>query len=356
MSESDEVEENKALVSTKDNWSKYIGLAKGYLAVFLYLVCVVASASSVQLLENRIPDFELNSFRCATPFIFSALAIIVTRNWPIIERSEISSTILYSVLCLLAAITMYAAATFLPLASVQCIVQTVNITSGMCLFYLLLDDKMDIYVLMSALMCIGGVILVIQPSFMFNNEKSSHKATDKFEISAENNDTLGSRNLILSADGHLPIQMLKYLLPTATGLVLTFDIVLLKKRPYLSEHITEVLFWCFLQNTILSLVLMLLLETPVLPNNWYDIILIAFHCVSYLAMWPLYMFAIKYISGNTFNIISSSMVVLMLVTQYTVLSSVLPGHRNWVEILGVALVLLGSALCSLLELYGTLRY
>ena len=170
-------------------------------------------------------------------------------------------------------------------------------------------------------------------------------------MSTDNNDTLGSRNLILSADGHLPIQMLKYLLPTATGLVLTLNIVLLKKRPYLSEHMTEVLFWCFLQNTILSLVLMLLLETPVLPNTWYDIMLIAFHCVSYLAMWSLYMFVVKYTSGNTFNIISNSMAVLMLVTQYTVLSSVLPGHRNWVEIVGVVLVLLGATLCSLLELY-----
>ena len=150
--------------------------------------------------------------------------------------------------------------------------------------------------------------------------------------------------------GHLPIQLLKYMLPIVTGMVLTLDVVMLKRRPYLSQHIIEVLFWCFLLNTILSIILMLVFETPVLPNNWYEVVLIALHSLLYLPVWPLYMFTVRYISGNTFNIISSSTVVFTLVAQYTVLSSVLPGHRNWIEILGVLLVLIGSTLGSILEL------
>ena len=40
----------------------------------------------------------------------------------------------------------------------------------------------------------------------------------------------------------------------------------------------------------------------------------------------------------------------MLIAQYTVLP-ILPGHRNWIEIVGVVLVLFGLTLGSILELY-----
>ena len=46
----------------------------------------------------------------------------------------------------------------------------------------------------------------------------------------------------------------------------------------------------------------------------------------------------------------STQVVFMLIAQYTVLSSILPGHRNWMEVVGVIVALLGSSLSSLLEI------
>ena len=65
------------------------------------------------------------------------------------------------------------------------------------------------------------------------------------------------------------------------------------------------------------------------------------------------MYAAKYISGNTINIIFSLTVVIFLISQYTVLSSILPGHKNWIEVTGVIiLVLLGSTMESILEVSG----
>ena len=265
------------------------------------------------------------------------------------------STFLYSMLSFWCTMTMFAGVMFLPVASVQCIVQTVNITSGMCLFHLLLKDKADKCVFIAASLCIGGVILVIQPDFIFNSGESSLGLVNS-EVPEDNYNVsetmyVGPTSVHENGNNNLAKQILKYMLPIATGLGLTLDVVLLKRRPYLSQNIMDVLFWCFLLNTILSIVPMLVFETPVLPDSWMDILLVVVHCVSYLAMWPLYMFAIQYISGNTFNIISSCTLVFMLIAQYTVLSSILPGHRNWIEIVGVVLVLFGSILGSILELY-----
>ena len=94
---------------------------------------------------------------------------------------------------------------------------------------------------------------------------------------------------------------------------------------------------------------MVILEDPVLPQNWQHVLLVAGHSITFVCHWPLYAYAAKYLSGNTVNLIQSTSVVFMLIAQYTILSSVLPGHRNWIELVGVLLVLTGSVAKSLLE-------
>ena len=56
-------------------------------------------------------------------------------------------------------------------------------------------------------------------------------------------------------------------------------------------------------------------------------------------------------SGNTANIISTSSIIAMLAAQYTILKDIHPGHRNWIEVLGVFLVSLGATISSVLEIY-----
>ena len=92
---------------------------------------------------------------------------------------------------------------------------------------------------------------------------------------------------------------------------------------------------------------MICLEKPVLPTTWQDVLFTAGHSLSYAIMWPAYMYAIPYISCNTMTVTST---VFMLVAQYTFLSPIHPGNRNWMEIVGVTLVILGSILISLMEI------
>ena len=331
--------------------------AKGIFAACLWLIFMVISIVSVQLLERRIPDFELNAARCALPFLLSTIGMLTRRQLPVIPREEIISTTLYSFLSFTCSVTLYIAATLLPVSSVQSVSQTSNIVSGVILFYLFLDDKPTLPVLVSALMCTCGVLCVIQPSFIFHHMTPAGNLTI---VSSEVNDNHNTTELSI---GFSPIsnavdmlfQILKFSLPVANGLAMTTDIIVVKKSPYLSDNIIEVLFWCFLSNTVLSIVVMLIWESPMLPSNWFDTLLTALHCMAYVFIWPLYLYSVKHISGNAFVLISCTLIVILLVAQYTVLSSILPGNRNWIEPVGVALALVGSTLVTIIEMFKEIK-
>ena len=141
-----------------------------------------------------------------------------------------------------------------------------------------------------------------------------------------------------------------YVLVVAAGISMAFHPLLLKRNAFLGDHFHEVLFWCFLALSLISLIVTFALESPMLPSNWFDTAMVVLHSVACAISWPFYITAPRLISANAFTIILTTEVVYMLVAQYTVLSSILPGHRNWMEVVGVVLVLLGGTMSSILEL------
>ena len=365
------LQEPNSKKTSDDDTGSTLKTVKGLIGACLWVIFMVISTVSVQLLQKRIPDFELNAFRCGLPLVITSIGILVTRKWPVIERKEIISTSLYSILSFMCSIAIYVAATLLPLASVQSLSETANIITGIILFCIFLDDKPTILGITSALICSCGVILVIQPDFIFIKKESSGKGIslipEKKNRTWNNSETTNmTANMTKLDEMHLHtednnissllLHTSKYALPIINGLSMTLDVIVVKKRPYLSDHIVEVLFWCILSNTAFSVIVMFFTERPVLPSNWYDMLLVISHCVSYLFIWPLYLYTVRRISGNTFVLISSTIVVFMVIAQYTVLSSILPGNGNWVEIAGVVLVLLGSTLGAILELSNCSGY
>ena len=140
------------------------------------------------------------------------------------------------------------------------------------------------------------------------------------------------------------------LLPILAGISISSQTALVKKFPFIGEDVVVTGFWSLMFCIIMSASLMGIFENPTLPENWMNVLYISGHSLSYAIIWTTNILAAMYISGNTINIIFSTTVVLMLLPQYTVLSSIHPGHRNWIEVLGVLLVLFGSSLGSILEL------
>ena len=100
---------------------------------------------------------------------------------------------------------------------------------------------------------------------------------------------------------------------------------------------------------------MVALEQPILPKDWVQVALILGHSATFVCSKPLVFYAVKYLSGNLYNIMHSTNVVFFLVSQYTILSSILPGNRNWIEVVGITLVFLGSCTGSILELLKSMH-
>ena len=329
--------------NSQDETRKQGNTLKGILSAFIYVFLSVISAISVQLIGKRIPEFELNAFRCGMPLVLYCLvAAIFIRKWPTVVRTEIVSTGVISFLHFLQSITHYVAFAILPVASVHCVSLTTQIVTGVVFFSLFWSEKLDLVKILAALICVTGIVLVMQPEFIFVKNTTCLNYTTNSTVLPNKEPKLIHHEWTLD--------VLEYILPVIGGTAFTLDILVLKKRPYLTENMVQVLFWSFAVNAAISTIIMFVFEEPVLPGTWYDFSLIMAHGLSYTFMWPVYFYSAENIEGNTYTLINSTSTVIMLVSQYTFLSSIHPGHRNWTEIFGAALVMFGFVLGSIMGL------
>ena len=359
--------ESKQLLEKDNNAASYLESVKGIIAVFSVVILNTISASCVQLLGRRIPDFELNTFRSVVPLIFLSIGLIMMRRWPRIDRSEIGLTILCSLLGSSSKMGELVAVTFLPAAAVSCLFSTSAITSGLCLFAVLLKETITVKKVLLAVVCICGAILVVQPWMEF-------RMSDDDFVDRRNLSVHGTKHFLPNLTGYVnntadlsyetsyvhqefnvsvistsfetstvnfikgPIgtglvsKIVGYSAAVTGGILLSTEVVIVKRNPFITQHIVEFLYWGWSARTAVSLILIFIIETPMLPSNWFDITMVTIHCVSGTAIWPLFIYQTKTIAGNTASLIMSTQVVFMLVSQYTVLSSILPGHRNWMEV------------------------
>ncbi len=108
-------------------------------------------------------------------------------------------------------------------------------------------------------------------------------------------------------------------------------------------------FLCCVVNAVISIPICFLTETARLPSV-HDTICMTVHGVSTMLQFPMQILAVARLNANTVTLVLSSSTALMLVSQYTVLASIHPGNRNAVEVVGVVLVVLGSAASAVREL------
>ena len=341
-------EKNKKVQKDRTKiWNKI----KGIIAMVITELSVTASATSVQLLERRVPDFELNAFRAGTALFFDILFLLCMKKWPSVPRSEVLVVFACAVLSSVTPLLYYISVTFASLTSVMAIEVTSSLVAGIPLFAVMLKEEITVKRLLFAGFCICGVILITQPQFIFKQKELDYcNETMLFTDNFSNNVNITAPHCKMeNKTGFLSVYV-GYGLSAISGLGIILNLFLIKNYTYLNENIDQVLFWQFVIGTFVSVIIMAIYETPVLINDTFQGTLIAIHSLSYTLLWPMFLYASRHISANTVNIFWSTPVVLSLAMQYTVLSSIQPGNRNWMEVIGAALVLLGSALGSVWEI------
>ena len=354
----------------------YLQTVKGVVLSFTSVFIFTTYATCVQLLERRIPDFELNSFRFGIPLLLYTMKLLFCRLFPRIERDKIGVVTGYLVVLFIAAFSYFISISLLPAALVSSIGVASSIISALALFSIFWREKLTILKLVLATLCVIGVAMVTQPKLdgvamdtedanlvSLNGTGSYRHWNRSEEINQDipNNagnatDKVTGLHAInfeeLIKPDTLAGKIVGHVFAVIAGITLSLSVLINKRNPYINDSFAQVLFWVLLFNTLTSLLLMALLENPMLPSNWFDVTMIIVQALSSAVMWPLYMYIPKYISGSTFTLIISTEVIFMLISQYTVLSSILPGHRNWIEVVGVICVLLGSSMSSVLEIFG----
>ena len=254
---------------------------------------------------------------------------------------------------------MFISVTFMPVATVQCVVITSEVISGFILFSVFGTEKATLRTFLCLLICVSGIVMIIQPWLEFHSVmqleldlNTSAICNRSFEISSEQhlNQTFLGKEGDTSESFQIK-ELLGYILSIVTGIGTSLDVLVLQRNTFLTENKLTTLFWTFCSGTVVSAAMMVVLEHPVLPTDWYQVFLIMGHTVGYAFLWMFYLFAIQYVSGNTINMIASTCPVIMLIPQYTVLSSLYPGHKNWIEVVGVVLVLIGSMTGSVMAVY-----
>ena len=375
-------EEKTPILEGKDKHDRTLKTIGGLVAAFLVVPLTVASYSCVQLLKREFPDLELNTVRCLVASLCWSVGLIFLRKWPIIPKSEIFSTAVFGIFLFCDGVGTYIAVTLVPVASVKAIHATGTLISGIILFACFVNERVTLKLLIFVSLCVVGIMLIIQPKLTDSYGPSTILNISAIEggNSTGNGSDLnisisGSRvytdtgngidlNNSISGSGENPEVdkngdsgmfstvfrlLFGYGLSFFAGFSWSCGVLIIKKQEYMRKNKTDVLFWVFLIGTLLSAIATSIFESPILPKSWMHVSLIFIHSAVYAAMWPLMMFSAKTISGNTITLICSMSIVGMLIPQYTVLSSIHPGNRNWMEVVGVVLVLLGSSFGSLFE-------
>ena len=278
--------------------------------------------------------------RYATVSLFLLMFLIYQRKSPSIPKEELLSTFMFGIFALFDSICIYTAVTFIPLSSADAIRLTSGVLSGIILFYFILKENFKILQVVFSFICICGVICVTQPDLLF---------WEIFQLGNKGQNKTSSMQHPGDASTIVTVVM-AYCFSVASGVCISCYILVYKSRSYILENISIVLFWSCLLSTGVSVVAMLTVERPTLPSNRGDTALACWHVVSFVLNWPTFTFGFKYLSGNAVNISSCCTGVLLLIPQYTISSSIYPGHRNWIEVVGVILVLLGAGFESLLEI------
>ena len=330
-----------------DDHDKYqtsrISKAKGIAAMFGFLFLGTASRVAVQALNRAIPDFELNAMRCGFSLVCMVVYFIVTLTLPTVPRQAIKPVFIFSVLSNLLTLFMYIALTFIPLATSECLLLTSYMTSALIVFKIVNKEPITWDKMVAVPLCMTGVILVVQPDFIFHSVTMTTT-----NVTVAGNTTVVSHN---PREETFVTSFLGYILAIATGLTFTLEIATAKYYDvFLNQDNQLISFtWSYFTGTLMSIVPMLVFETPVFPHTILEGVLVFIHVGCYVVMFPLFLYGSLKISGSLGSILRSTILIFALLAQYTFLSGILPGHRNWIEVFGVVLVLVGTILSSIVE-------
>ena len=115
------------------------------------------------------------------------------------------------------------------------------------------------------------------------------------------------------------------------------------------EPITTAMYFfslCF----VVSLMISFYCEALVVLGSMWQYLYILGHCISSAMCTYLTIYSTQKIGGVEFALIGSLQVILNLIVQYAFMGRIMLGHRNWMEVVGAIILVIGAAISPIFEI------
>ena len=243
------------------------------------------------------------------------------------------------------------------------LIETVGILTVVCILtsiiqakFLFKIDLKKIHIVTFPVLIVG-IVMVSQP---FQNQGEIHHPFQNHSFS----DTL-CRNLSYISNSSNPIsctisnneqvpedihrKLKGYILASiggiGAGMIYDINAVLLSNV----QPITTAMYFsslCF----VVSLLISFYCEALVVVGSMWQYLFILGHCISSAMNTYLTIYSTQKIGGVEFSLICSLQVILYLIVQYAFMGRIMPGHRNWMEVVGAIILVIGAAISPIFEI------
>ena len=133
-----------------------------------------------------------------------------------------------------------------------------------------------------------------------------------------------------------------YVTISCSGILQTTANLIIYNYPFLQKQSNQVktLFWNSAMGASISVLGALTLEDINFNLNWTDWLLTLGHCGTFAVILLLQMYISSVMPGVIFTLIGTTTVLYALIAQYSFLRGIHPGNHNWMEVLGVVLMII----------------
>jgi drug/metabolite transporter (DMT)-like permease len=331
--------------------------------LFAYGMCLIAvilmttGLACTQALDQSIPHSELNGLRFVFQYAITSPFLIGYKKCDVrVDRKCIGWVLLGAVFLTIASYGQYGAVYYIPLGvSTGIQFSFVLILNGVISSFA--NKVFRWYYIASAILCICGVLMVIQPEFLFSDyaEQSKNLVHSRCHVATShkpNNSTWWSASEYEEQSSGNPDQVLGYILSLSGGLSMALYLQVVNRK-LANLNIFVYSSWASMFGAVSSFCIMAFTETPFFPSISMCIFWFLLHSTSAGLCNIVVYTASQVLDSFIVSLIITLHIPLTFIIQYTLFANLHPGHANAVAISGAILVFAGNVITPLFQLLQT---
>ena len=332
----------------------------GYAMCILSNMTIAVGLACTQALAQTVPHSELNGFRFTAQLIVISPFLLGFKKCDVtVEKKQIVWLCICAFIMSANSYAQYGAVYYLPLG----VSSGVSRSLAVIFTYVISsinNKEFCWYKSVAVIVCVSGVVLVIQPSFIFHNKTGTSFLNPNqtygspCSLVATNDSTIHEvlYSGIESRSKEYVQTVVGYVLCVAAAVTSTAYIQVIRRK-LTDLNIFVYNFWACLFGISSSFCIMAATETPYFPTIAICILFLLIHMFTAGSHAIFAYRAYQLLDPLVASLVNTLQIGAAFVLQYTVLYGLYPGNANALEVTGAVLILFGNALVPLHQLIKT---